>query len=244
MENKMIREPDSHSARPWRFLGLVAVFIAIIGSIILIRQLPDKESQFVDNVAAILEHEIDSDRFTISSGNHHRTIVDFQAPIIEKHGSESKLIVYTAEISETTSVSSVGFLGEKISSTVQDIIYTGTAEYTINLSALSEDCFSVNNEEKTLTVRIPYVELKSINTPPEQMQFKDVKKTLLGPKEVTLTPEQSAQLRINVQQKMKAKLIDESIIDIANKSAKETVEKLFSGIVHSVDPEFSVVIVQ
>ena len=43
---------------------------------------------------------------------------------------------------------------------------------------------------------------------------------------------------------MKAKLIDENIIAAANESAKRVVAELLSATVQSVDPEFSVVVVQ
>ena len=43
---------------------------------------------------------------------------------------------------------------------------------------------------------------------------------------------------------MKAKLIDENIIAIANESAKQVVAELLTATVHSIDPEFTVVVVQ
>ena len=43
---------------------------------------------------------------------------------------------------------------------------------------------------------------------------------------------------------MKAKLIDKNIIAIANENAKTVVADLLSATVKSVDPEFTVVVVQ
>lgn len=43
---------------------------------------------------------------------------------------------------------------------------------------------------------------------------------------------------------MKAKLIDQNIIATANESAKKVVAQLFSATVQSIDPEFTVVVVQ
>jgi hypothetical protein len=59
-----------------------------------------------------------------------------------------------------------------------------------------------------------------------------------------MTAEQSAQLMIQVNDKMKAKLIDENILAEANKDAKLVVAELLSATVQSVDPEFTVVVVQ
>ena len=59
-----------------------------------------------------------------------------------------------------------------------------------------------------------------------------------------LTAEENAQLAIQVNNKMKAKLIDENIIAAANENAKTVVADLLSATVHAVDPEFTVVVVQ
>jgi len=59
-----------------------------------------------------------------------------------------------------------------------------------------------------------------------------------------MTTEESTQLLIQVNDKMKAKLIDENVIAVANDSAKKVVEDLLTTTVHSIDPDFTVVVVQ
>ena len=49
---------------------------------------------------------------------------------------------------------------------------------------------------------------------------------------------------MQVSDKMKAKLIDENIIAVANENAKMVVAELLAATVQSVDPEFTVVVVQ
>jgi hypothetical protein len=160
------------------------------------------------------------------------------------HGKDSRLIVYTAELSETVSLASEGLGGFKWNSTYQEAKYHGLAEYTVDLSQLSEKDFVVNNELKTLTVKIPYAVLSPIHIPADQIKFRDVKKGWAAPKDIKLTAEENTQLIIQVTDKMKAKLIDENIIAVANENAKTVVAELLSATVHSVDPEFTVVIVQ
>ena len=65
-----------------------------------------------------------------------------------------------------------------------------------------------------------------------------------APKDIKLTAEENAQLTIQVNEKMKAKLIDENIIADANENAKTVVADLLSVTVQSIDPEFIVVVVQ
>ena len=95
-----------------------------------------------------------------------------------------------------------------------------------------------------MTVRIPYAVLSPINIPDDQIKFGDVKKGWAASKDIKLTVEENAQLKIQVNNKMKAKLIDQNIIATANESAKKVVAQLFSATVQSIDPEFTVVVVQ
>ena len=227
-----------------KIITLVLLFLVIFGSIFVLNGLPKKESKFVDSVAEQIEQEMEDNRIVLSSGGGRRTVADFKDPIILTHGKESRLIVHTARLSETVSIASEGLGGWAWTSTYQDIQYVGDAQYTVDLSRLSDKDFVVNNELQTLTVRIPYAVLSPINIPAEQIKFRDVQKGWAAPSDIKMTAEESAQLLIQVNDKMKAKLIDENVIAVANENAKKVVEDLLSATVHSIDPDFTVVVVQ
>ncbi len=223
---------------------LAALGAVIVGIILLIHCFPTKQSAFTDNVSGQIAKEMAESRVVVSAGITRRTVADFQEPIIQTHGKESRLIVHTAYLSETISLASEGLGGWDWLSAYQEIVYKGDAQYTVDLSHLSEDDFSVNNEEKTLTVRIPYAVLSPISIPADHIQFKDVQRGWAGPKDIKLTAEESAQLMVQVSNQMKAKLIDEDMIATANESAKTVVADLLSTTVSSIDPEFRVIVVQ
>ena len=227
-----------------KFLALTAVFALIFVSILLLRSRPATRGEFVDTVAGEISREMAENQIVLSSKTGRRTVADFQEPIVLTHGKDSRLIVHTAHLSETISIASEGLGGWAWTSTYQDIVYEGDAQYTVDLSRLSDGDFSVNNELKTLTVRIPYAVLSPINIPAEQIKFRDVKKGWAAPKDVKLTAAENAQLTIQVTNNMKAKLIDENVIAAANENAKIVVGQLLSATVHSIDPEFTVVVVQ
>lgn len=227
-----------------KLITLGLLFALIIVCIVLLRGCSKTESEFVDNVAEQIEQEMADSQIELSSKGGHRTVVDFKEPIILAHGKESRLIVHTVRLSETISISKEGLGGWSWTSTYKDIVYTGDAQYTVDLSKLSEEDFVVNNELKTLTVRIPYAVLSPINIPADQIKFGDAKKGWAAPKDIKMTPEESAQLTIQVHDKMKAKLIDENIIADANENAKTVVTELLTATVHSIDPEFTVIVVQ
>lgn len=229
---------------PMRLSALLLLFALIIVSILVIRRFSGKESQFSDAVAGQIAQEMTENRIVLSAKNGRRTVVDFKDPILLAHGKDSRLIVHTAHLSETISIANEGLGGWAWTSAYQDIVFEGDAQYTVDLSHLSEADFVVNNELKTLTVRIPYAVLSPINIPADQIKFRDVVKGWAAPKDIKLTAEENAQLTIQVNDKMKAKLIDENVIADANENAKTVVADLLSVTVQSIDPEFTVVVVQ
>ena len=240
MATKFMEKPSALR----KLTTLAALFALIAACILVIRCFPARESTFTDAVAGQIEQEMAENHIVLSSRTGRRTVADFQEPIILNHGKDSRLIVHTAHLSETISIASEGLGGWAWTSAYQDIVYEGDAQYTVDLSQLSEADFVVNNELKTLTVRIPYAELSPINIPADQIKFRDVQKGWAAPKDIKLTAEENTQLTIQVTCKMKAKLIDENIIAAANKNAKTVVADLLSATVHAVDPEFTVVVVQ
>ena len=244
MKTKPAGPPVMKSSVPTRLTALILLFALIITSILLIRRFSGKESQFSDAVAGQIAQEMTENRIVLSAKNGRRTVVDFKDPILLAHGKDSRLIVHTAHLSETISIANEGLGGWAWTSAYQDIVFEADAQYTVDLSHLSEADFAVNNELKTLTVRIPYAVLSPINIPADQIKFRDVVKGWAAPKDIKLTAEENAQLTIQVNEKMKAKLIDENIIAVANENAKTVVADLLSVTVQSIDPEFTVVVVQ
>ena len=243
MTTTTIEKPASKVHPLKKLLVLILVFAVIIVSIVVIRSFPDKESEFVDTVAGEIEQEMAENHIVLSRKGGRRTVADFKDPIILAHGKDARLIVYTAELSEVVSMADEGWGGFKWNSTYQEAKYFGQAEYTVDLSQLSEKDFIVNNEQKILTVRIPYAVLSPINILNDKTQFKDTEKGWLGPKEVKMTSEELNKIMLEIEEKMKAQLIDENIMAKANEEAKVVVTELLTATIQTVDPEFSVVVV-
>ena len=243
MTTTIIEKPTSKVHPLKKLLVLILVFAVIIVSIVVIRSFPDKESEFVDTVAGEIQQEMAENHIVLSRKGGRRTVADFKDPIILAHGKDARLIVYTAELSEVVSMADEGWGGFKWNSTYQEAKYFGQAEYTVDLSQLSEKDFIVNNEQKILTVRIPYAVLSPINILNDKTQFKDTEKGWLGPKEVKMTSEELNKIMLEIEEKMKAQLIDENIMAKANEEAKVVVTELLTATIQTVDPEFNVVVV-
>lgn len=236
---KFLKDPDTRT-----LITLLLVLTLICISIFLLRAGRREERTFQDTLAGVIRQEMTDDRIVLEQKGLRRTVAEFQEPILLTCSKESRLIVHSAQLSEIISIASEGLGGWAWTSAYQDIQYTGQAQYTVDLSRLTEEDFSVNNELKTLTVRIPYAVLDPINIPAEQIRFRDVKKGWAAPKDIKLTAEENARLQVQVADKMKAKLIDENVIRDANENAKIVVTELLSATVRSIDPEYTVVVVQ
>ena len=243
MTTTTIEKPVAKTHVLKKLFALILLFAVILVSILVIRSFPDKESEFVDSVAGEIEQEMAENQIVLSKKGGRRTVADFKDPIILAHGKDARLIVYTAELSEIVSLANEGWGGFKWNSTYQEAKYFGQAEYTVDLSQLSEEDFIVNNEQKILTVRIPYAVLSPINILNDKTQFKDTEKGWLGPKEVKMTSEELNKIMLEVEEKMKAQLIDENIMAKANEEAKIVVAELLTATIQAVDPEFTVVVV-
>lgn len=243
MTTTTVEKPIKKPSVIKRLTTLIALFALIFVCIFAFRSCPKEESDFVDNVASEIEREMEDNQIVISKKGSRRTVADFKEPIILAHGEDARLIVYTAELSETVSLANEGLGGFKWNSTYKKAVYHGAAEYTVDLSQLSEDDFIVNNEQKILTVRIPYAVLSPINILDDKTQFEDTEKGWLGPKDVEMTPEDHSKLMMEVKERMKAQLIDENIMTKANEKAKTVVSERLTATIQAVDPEFTVVIV-
>ena len=58
-----------------------------------------------------------------------------------------------------------------------------------------------------------------------------------------MTSEELNKIMLEVEEKMKAQLIDENIMAKANEEAKIVVAELLTATIQAVDPEFTVVVV-
>lgn len=244
MKNATMEKTRPRLSAAKKLYTLLGLFALIFFCIFLFRCFPEGEGEYVDDVALQIRQEMAENHIELSSRGLRRTSADFREPILLAHGGDARLIVYTAELKETVSLADEGWLGLKWTSTYQEAVYYGLAEYTVDLTGLSEGDFMVNNEEKTLTVRIPYASLSPINILDHKTEYYDPQKGWAGPKAVELTAEEHGVVMQEIREQMKAQLIDEDVMALANEQAKQVVAQLLEATVQSVDPEFTVIIVQ
>ncbi len=186
--------------------------------------------------AAVEEHDM-----TISNnGVLGYTAADFAEAILGEEKELRKLEVYSREVSDVVTITRAGLFKIKAFSKYQYITYNGTATYTVDLSKLNEDSISLDEENKTVVVKVPAVTLEPINIPSENIQFGDVKKnTILAFGDIKLKPEDQAKVETEAKNNMMKKLEEEAAADDAKKAAEYALWELFQPVVSDVSAEYT-----
>jgi hypothetical protein len=166
------------------------------------------------------------------------TAADFSDPILGDRTQLKKLEVYEAQISDAVTLTDTGLANLSMFTKTQVITYNGIATYTVDLSNLSKEDFSIDNEKKVITMKIPHCECGKINVPSEEMEFEDTEKGWLAFGDITMNPEQLAQIQTEATSRMEDKLDELNERDRADKFAKMTVWELYQPTVSGVCPEY------
>lgn len=167
------------------------------------------------------------------------TAADFAEAMLGDSSQLRKIEVFTQEVADVVTITDTGLANIKVFEKTQVITYHGTATYTVDLSKLQKSDITLDDERKTITMRIPHCERENINIPENQMEFGDVSKGLLAFGDLKLTPEQNAQIQSAAREKMEAKLEETNAAEQADRFAKMSVWEIYQAMVSKVSPEYT-----
>lgn len=166
------------------------------------------------------------------------TAADFAEAILGKEARRKELVVYEAEVSDASTITKAGLGKFKVFSKCQLITYHGTAIYVVNLTDLSEKDIDLDEQTKTVTIRVPHAERKEINVPSDKIEFGDTERGLLAFGSIKLTPEEQSKVQTEAVNKMKKKLDDMNANATADRFATLSVWEIYQPLVTSVSPEY------
>jgi hypothetical protein len=119
------------------------------------------------------------------------------------------------------------------------ITYNGKAIYTVDLSGLSADDITLDEETKTVTMKVPAPVLEPINIPSESIQFGEVEKQAFAFGDIKLTPEQQAEVETQAKERMLKKLEEENVIEDAKKAAEHSIWEIFQPMISNLSSKYS-----
>ena len=171
------------------------------------------------------------------------TAADFAEAVLSDKTALKKLNVMSYKISDAATLTDTGLANLKVFTKNQLITYHGTAVYTVDLSLLSVESFSLDESSKKVTLRIPHVELEPINIQASDIEYGDVEKGLLAFGTIKLNPEDMSRVQTEAQNKMVQKLLYDNIAAEADRFAKVAVWELYQPVISSVSPEYRLEVV-
>ena len=164
---------------------------------------------------------------------------DFAEAVLGDEEQLKKLEVYSREVSDVSTLTQAGLFKIKAFSKYQLITYNGKAIYTVDLSGLKADDITLDEETKTVTIKVPAPVLEPINIPSENIQFGEVEKEAFAFGNIKLTPEQQAEVETQAKERMLQKLEDEKVIEDAKIAAEHSIWEIFQPVISNLSSRYT-----
>lgn len=169
-----------------------------------------------------------------------KTVVNFKEPIIEQFRKESQLVVSSVDAVIELELKQTGVIDVAFLNKSQVIKYRGTGRFYIDMSDMSEDNITVDEENKTVTIEIPHTKLIPVDIDPDRFESQDAKKGLLAFGDLKFTPVEYNNLQTECKNKLEGKINTKENRIKADENATQEIIKIYTPIVKSLDEEYEV----
>ena len=166
-------------------------------------------------------------------------VADFADAVLGDEEQLKKLEVYSREVSDVATLTQAGLFNIKAFSKYQVITYNGKAVYTVDLSGLTADDITLDEETRTVTMKVPAPVLEPINIPSENIQFGEVEKEAFAFGNIKLTPEQQSEVETQAKARMLKKLEDENVIEDARMAAEHSIWEIFQPMISNLSSKYT-----
>ncbi|MDO4193134.1 MAG: DUF4230 domain-containing protein [Erysipelotrichaceae bacterium] len=218
------------------------ILLAVGGAVYFINTKVNTFNEKLESVFHFEDPAESHDLVLENNGIFGYTAADFEEAVLGDSQKQKKLQVMTQEVSDVSTVTEAGLLNWSVFTKNQLITYNGTAVYTVDLSEIGRSDISFNEEEKTVTLKIPHAVREEINIPEDKIQFGDTTGGLLAFGDLHMTPEEISEVQAGARKKMEQKLEEDHVIDQADRFAKLVVWELYSPIIKGVGKDVSLVV--
>ena len=211
---------------------LSAIFITLIWG------LCNKKSGFQDTFDDGIE-QIDLDSIYLTQSGVQ---VDFSEVIIGKHEETRKLIVSTQEGTVSTELTDrlIKKLDFNFLKKTQNVSYTGTGYFVVDLDNLTKDRIIQDKQNKTLTIQIDHAYLQAIEIDPNKIIIDEVKEGLLARGDIELSVQDYNTIEKELRDRLEAKFNTSANGQKADKIALQMVKEVYEPIVKAIDSSYEV----
>lgn len=170
--------------------------------------------------------------------------VSFSDVILSHQNETRKLIVNTQSGTVTTKLTDrlINQLDFDFMKKTQNVSYTGTGYFVVDLDNLTSDNVIEDSDKKTITIKIDHAYLQAIDIDPNNIIVEDVKESLLAWGDIKLTVADcnaiERELRSRLEEKFNTAANGQAADDLAIKMVKE----VYEPIVKAIDRRYDVIV--
>ena len=215
-------------------LGVVVLAAVLVGLCAIHPDSP--HMQVADGI-----EQVDLDTIYLTSSGVEVTFSD----VILSHQNETRtLIVSTQSGTVTTKLTDrlIRQLDFDFMKKTQDVSYTGTGYFTVDLDSLTADDIIVDSAKETVTIKIGHAGLQAIEIDPEDIIIDDVKESLLAWGDIKLTVADFNAIERDLRSRLEEKFNTAENGQEADDHALQMVREVYEPIVKAIDHRYSVVV--
>jgi len=225
--------------------SIVVLIVVIVVGIAIYSKINTSFSSLKEGLGTLVSFDSGIEEHDLAikdNGIFGYTAADFEEAILGKASQKREVVVYTQNVSDVATLTQTGFLNWSALTKSQLITYKGSVDYYVDLTNFTKDNITFNEEENTVTMKIPHVSRKDININEKDISFSDPERGLLAFGDVQASAEDMAKVQAEARNKMEEKLEQDKVKDTADRFAKLTIWELYSPIIKGVGKDVSLVV--
>lgn len=170
--------------------------------------------------------------------------VNFSDVILSRQNETRKLIVRTQNGTVSTKLTDrlINQLDFDFMKKTQNVSYTGTGCFVVDLDRLTAANVVEDKEKKTVTIRIGHAYLESIDINPNNIIIDDVKEGLLAWGDIKLTVADYNTIERELRARLEEKFDTAANGQAADEAALRMVKEVYEPVVKAIDRRYSVVV--
>ena len=170
--------------------------------------------------------------------------VSFSDVILSRQNETRKLIVSTQEGTVTTKLTDrlINKLDFDFMKKTQDVSYTGTGYFVVDLDDLTAANVIEDRDKKTVTILIGHAYLQAIEIDPDKIIIDDVKESLLARGDIELTIADQNAIERELRSRLEEKFDTAENGQAADELALKMVKEIYEPVIKAIDGRYSVIV--
>lgn len=223
-----------------RFLNITAIVLAVLVIAVVIWGCVHGANPLHMQVSDGIE-QIDLDTIYLRSSGVE---VSFSDVILSRQNETRKLIVSTQDGTVSTKLTDrlINKLDFDFMKKTQDVSYTGTGYFVVDLDDLTAANVIEDRDKKTVTIRIGHAYLQAIEIDPNNIIIDNVKESLLARGDIELTVADYNAIEQKLRSRLEEKFDTAKNGQAADELALKMVKEIYEPVIKAVDRRYSVII--